>query len=134
MTRQNGLTLIEVLISAVLLFVILGLAAVIFQQSKLIQAQALKYTGFATEQDTVINRIRYAIENGTLNGEIALAENSYSWTASLVTSAAIVAGASDNLSLMSSRQVIALYDVAISGVNSPANYHFRVVKWNYSGE
>ena len=132
MKRQNGLTLIEVLIAAMLLFVLLGLASVIFQQSVLVQDQSVKYAQFAIDQETVINRIRMAIDSGEYTGELSIGANAYQWSASQIASASTIVGAADNLSLMTSEQPITLYEVMVSGVGNPATYQFRIVQWQNS--
>ena len=81
MKRQNGLTLIEVLIASLLLFMSLGVVATVFQQSFMTQAQAEKYVNQLADYSSLVAEIRFRLEQQELEGTITTSTGQYSWRA-----------------------------------------------------
>jgi len=81
MKKQNGLTLIEVLIASLLLFLSLGVVATVFQQSFMTQAQAEKYLNQLADYNSLVAEIRFRLEQQELSGTITTPAGDYSWNA-----------------------------------------------------
>jgi Tfp pilus assembly protein PilV len=81
MKKQNGLTLIEVLIASLLLFLSLGVVATVFQQSFMTQAQAEKYMNQLADYQSLLAEIRFQLEQQSLTGEISTPSGAYRWRA-----------------------------------------------------
>lgn len=70
--KQTGLTLIEVLIASVILFMTLGLVASVFQQNLQMQQRAIKHLAAAEYFPSVVSQIRFDLEHAKLEGSIRL--------------------------------------------------------------
>lgn len=81
MKKQNGLTLIEVLIASLLLFISLGVVATVFQQSFITQAQAEKYVNQLADYSSLLAEIRFRLEQQELAGSISTPAGEYKWRA-----------------------------------------------------
>ena len=84
MKRQNGLTLIEVLVASLLLFVSLGVVSIIFQQNIFTQSQAVKYFDALEHFPSIQAQIRFELEQGHMQGQLKLGEQEYQWQASVI--------------------------------------------------
>ncbi|MDP5143110.1 PulJ/GspJ family protein [Rheinheimera baltica] len=126
MKKHAGLTLIEVLIAGLLLAMALGVASVVFQQNDLQQRQAERILLRASQLDSVVNRIRYELQQGAVQGEWTLSDMPYAWQAKVIRSAA-VAGAYDAESggLTETNQQKSLYQVDVSSGDNPL-YSFQL--------
>ena len=60
--KQTGLTLIEVLIASVILFMTLGLVATVFQQSLGMQQRAVKHLAAAEQFPSIVSQVRFELE------------------------------------------------------------------------
>lgn len=84
MKKYRGLTLIEVLIASLLLFISLGLVATVFQYNLHTQSRLLSqldaYDGFASIQ----SQISYALQQGEREGTVLLKSEEISWQATVL--------------------------------------------------
>ncbi len=78
-TKQKGMTLIEVLIASMILFMALGLSASVFKQSSLLQEKVLSQVIQQRTQSAAMPRIKFAIEDGRREGAFNLLEHSLRW-------------------------------------------------------
>lgn len=74
-----GLTLIEVLIASVLLFMSLGLVATAYQQYQIMQSKAGRYLDSAADFDSIVSQISFDLRSGKVDG--ITDSGAYSWTA-----------------------------------------------------
>ncbi|MBZ9610285.1 PulJ/GspJ family protein [Rheinheimera maricola] len=129
MTKQSGLTLIEVLIASLILFMVLGVAASFFQQQVLVQRQSQRYVQLAAQQNNILNRIQFSFREGVNEGEIIVGNSKYNWKATAVVKRSQYGGAGEGFSTQSSR-IVTLYNIEVQGETASANYQFRLVRWN----
>lgn len=129
MIKQAGLTLIEVLIASIILFMTLGVAASFFQQQVQVQRQAQRYVRMAAEQNNVINRIQLSFMDGVDEGEIILGSTNYRWKSTLVSQGQQFGGASEGATSQGPRRV-SIYEIEVLGESASATYQFRLVRWN----
>ncbi|MFW1118312.1 PilW family protein, partial [Vibrio parahaemolyticus] len=59
--KQKGMTLIESLVAAVILFMVIGLAATVFQHSALLQTRVLKQIEKQEIVDFTMRNVRFAL-------------------------------------------------------------------------
>lgn len=126
MKKHAGLTLIEVLIASLILTMALGVASVVFQQNDIQQRQAERLLLRATQLDSVVNRIRYELQQGAVQGEWQLSDIPYQWQAKVIVSNA-VAGAYDTESgaLSESAQYKTRYQIDVLSNDNPL-YSFQL--------
>lgn len=74
-----GLTLIEVLIASVLLFMSLGLVATGYQQYQLMQGKAMRYLDSAGDFDSIVSQIHFDLRAGKVEGKTD--SSAYVWKA-----------------------------------------------------
>lgn len=83
MKKQSGLTLIEVLIASMILFMALGLVSSVFQQNLRSQMQANKYLLATQSYMSIQAEIRFQLEQGTSEGSIQTPAGPFNWKAEL---------------------------------------------------
>lgn len=90
MKHQAGLTLIEVLIASLILFMSLAVVSAIFRQNLDTQQRALLYLTHSERFPNLLTQIRFRLESGERSGQIAVGEQTYSWQATELKQAAAV--------------------------------------------
>lgn len=75
------MTLIESLVAAVILFMVIGLAAAVFQQSALLQTRVLKQVERQEIVDFTMRNVRFSLEQGRLEGHFPIYGTTVRWSA-----------------------------------------------------
>lgn len=130
MKKHSGLTLIEVLIASMILFMALGLVAAVFQQNMQTQLQAEKYLQATQDYVTIQSQIRFQLKQGEHQGEIMTPAGSYSWTAELVEQRMEMAALdTEGGSRMTGQGSLRLYQVKVESSNK-VNFEFKQAVWS----
>ncbi|EGR2190285.1 PilW family protein [Vibrio parahaemolyticus] len=82
--KQKGMTLIESLVAAVILFMVIGLAATVFQHSALLQTRVLKQIEKQEIVDFTMRNVRFALEQGQVQGQFQFYGAVVQWSAKAV--------------------------------------------------
>lgn len=77
--NQQGLTLIEVLIASMILFISIGLTSSIFQHGFLLQNRVFEQINIESKKNEIINNIRFSLEQGDLLGTIHFSDLDVEW-------------------------------------------------------
>lgn len=134
MKTQHGLTLIEVLIASIILFMTLGLVAVVFQQNFATQIQATKYITSLSEYSSVQAQIRYELEQGRYKGNISTMASQYNWEAKKLKQAPELLGFSPETgNAETAIGVLTLFNVVVS-TDSALTYEFRQTVWQTNAD
>lgn len=134
MNKQHGLTLIEVLIASIILFMTLGLVAVVFQQNFATQIQAGKYITSLADYNSLQAQIRFELEQGHVKGSITTANTNYSWEAKKLKQAPELLGFSPETgNAETAIGVLTLFNVIVSN-ESALTYEFRQTIWQISAD
>ncbi|MDP5134929.1 type II secretion system protein [Rheinheimera baltica] len=131
MIKQAGLTLIEVLIASMILFMALGLIGTIFQQSFNTQRQAQKYISVAKDYSNLQSRIRYELSAGEATGQILIGTTVYTWKATLIEKAPERTNQSPEMSendVVFGMLHLFLINVSVEA-NSSLNFEFKQAIW-----
>ncbi|WNO61662.1 prepilin-type N-terminal cleavage/methylation domain-containing protein [Rheinheimera sp. MMS21-TC3] len=132
MKKHYGLTLIEVLIASIILFMTLGLVAVVFQQNFATQLQSVKYINSLADYNTIQANIRYELEQKKVKGDITTVNNKYSWKAEVISAAPEIRGFSPETGAKETGAgFLVLYNITISS-ESAITYDFRQTIWQIS--
>jgi len=130
MKKQRGLSLIEVLIASIILFMSLGLIAVIFQQNFDTQRRAQLYLQDAQEYPSVLAQVRFELEQGTKNGEIESALGVYRWQAEALESAVEVEYINPESGLpQGGTGLLNLFEITVENEQTHHGYSFRQAVW-----
>ena len=125
MKQQNGLTLIEVLIASLILFLSLGVVATVFQQSYLTQAQAERYLLQLSDYNNLVAQIRFNLEQQQLQGEIITPAGSYQWQAERLAQGRELTGISpETFEPVGAEGQLVLYNVIVE-LNQQAVFELR---------
>lgn len=115
MKKYSGLTLIEVLIASIILFMSLGLVAVIFQQNISTQLQSSRYIKKLADYPSVQAQLRFELESGKRKGDIERQGLLYSWKAErLATGQELVSFSPETGNREGNPGMLVLYLVTIS--------------------
>lgn len=134
MKKHNGLTLIEVLIASIILFMTLGLVAVVFQQNFATQMQSVKYINSLADYNSVQANIRFELEQGKVKGNISTVNNQYSWQAEVLNKAPELLGYSPETGAAETANgVLVLFNVTITS-DSAITYDIRQTIWQTSAD
>ena len=131
---QIGLTLIEVLIASMILFMTLGVVSAIFQQNIASQQLALKYVSVLDDYSSVVARINFQLETTEQRaGSMQFADdNVYEWSASVVSSASGLTQYSPEAGAAETAQgVYILYEVTVTD-SKDFSFNFRQLVWKSS--
>ncbi|MFH4472533.1 type II secretion system protein [Vibrio parahaemolyticus] len=82
--KQKGMTLIESLVAAVILFMVIGLAATVFQHSAMLQTRVLKQIEKQEIVDFTMRNVRFALEQGQVQGQFQFYGAVVQWSAKAV--------------------------------------------------
>ena len=108
------MTLIEVLIGAIILFMTLALAAQVFQHQFLLQERAQRAALVMAAQPAAMAEVERALGDGQLQGQGRAAELDFSWQAELVESAPTIGSFDPELGSYSlNRGQFSLYRVTL---------------------
>lgn len=88
--QQKGLTLIEVLIASMILFMAIGLAASVFQQNLLLQRKVLNQLEQTQLQQVVTRNVLFQLEQKKLSGKEVVNLVEINWTAEIEKKAAFI--------------------------------------------
>jgi len=78
------MTLIEVLIASIILFMVLGLVGVVYQQNYDTQRRTQQYLKEARAVQSLMAAIRFALQQGEVAGKLKMIGMSYQWKATLI--------------------------------------------------
>lgn len=130
MKKHAGLTLIEVLVASLLLFMALGIAAIIFQHSNIAQQQASRFLMLTQMQPSVVAQIESALNNGQSDGDFELGDQAFNWKTESETIRYITGSydeGSGGFSANAGR--VSLKNIAVTHVSSGYVYQFEVLVW-----
>lgn len=128
--KQHGLTLIEVLVASVILFMALGVAAVIFQHHSLAQLQASRYLTLAELNPSVMATVEFELNQGQTEGEFQLGQHEFSWRTSSSHTKHIIGSFDEGSGGFSTNAgQVALHDVEVKHESSDYHYQFQVLVW-----
>lgn len=134
MKKQYGLTLIEVLIASIILFMTLGLVAVVFQQNFATQIQAGKYIASLSDYSSLQAQIRYELEQGRFKGSVTTATAQYNWEAKKLKQAPEILGFSPETgNAETAIGVLTLFNVIVS-TDTALTYEFRQTVWQINAD
>lgn len=129
-----GLTLIEVLIASVLLFMSLGLVATAYQQYQMMQSKALGYLDSAADFDSIVSQISFDLRTGKLEGTTE--SGAFVWKAIELKRAKEIANIdAESGEYNGNIGVLVLYEVEVSFQGSSANdgagkaFSYRQAVW-----
>lgn len=88
--QQKGLTLIEVLIASMILFMAIGLAASVFQQNLLLQRKVLNQLEQTQLQQVVTRNVLFQLEQKKLSGKEVVNLVEINWKADVEKKAAFI--------------------------------------------
>lgn len=132
MKQQNGLTLIEVLIASLLLFVSLAVVSVIFQQNLATQAQAAKYFAALEHFPSIQAQIRFEIEQGRMQGEMAYANEQYKWQAEVTQQGRELTGVSPETGQQEGTSgILQLITIKVTAPNN-IEFEMKQTRWQNS--
>lgn len=118
--KQKGLTLIEVLIASVILFMAIGLAASVFQQNLLLQRKVLDKLEQAQFQQIMTRRIFFQLDQGTFSGQEESQGIKASWLAKNEKSSSFVENYNSDTDLSySGRGKVTVYLITLTSDNWP---------------
>lgn len=134
-----GLTLIEVLIASVLLFMSLGLVATGYQQYQLMQGKALRYLDSASDYDSIVSQIHFDLRAGKVEGKTD--SGSYVWKAQELKRAKEIANIdAESGEFNGNIGMLVLFEVAVSYQGNSANedagaaFTYRQAVWLKNGD
>lgn len=81
--QQKGMTLIEVLIASLILFMAIGLTSSVYQQSFLFQGKVLEQIEQQRFLKEAERQILFQLEQGIMNGSVSLGGREAVWRASV---------------------------------------------------
>jgi len=90
--QQKGLTLIEVLIASMILFMAIGLAASVFQQNLLLQRKVLNQLEQTQLQQVVTRNVLFQLEQKKLSGKEIINNIDIYWQAEIEKKSAFIDG------------------------------------------
>jgi type II secretory pathway pseudopilin PulG len=128
--KQTGLTLIEVLIASVILFMTLGLVATVFQQSLGMQQRAVKHLAAAEQFPSIISQVRFELEQEKTEGLIELNAQRYKWLATELSRAKEISSVDENgLDYLGNIGMLILFNVEVSPEDGGTGFEFRQAIW-----
>ena len=131
MIKEKGMTLIEVLVAAIILFTVFALASQVYSTLLLRNAKSKHMTELYNKQDVLNQLITDELTNGKVKGIINLNDNVASWTAKVIDSKPEVGSYNElTSSFTDGSSYLFLYEVEVKferwNVN---NYKFVRVVW-----
>ena len=128
--RQTGLTLIEVLIASVILFMTLGLVASVFQQNLNMQQRAIKHLAAAEYFPSVVSQIRFDLEHDKREGSIALNSEVYQWQAAELSRAKEISSVDESgMDYLGNIGMLVLFNVTVAKEKGGETIEFRQAIW-----
>ncbi|WP_333796363.1 PulJ/GspJ family protein [Rheinheimera sp.] len=128
--KQTGLTLIEVLIASVILFMTLGLVATVFQQSLGMQQRAIKHLAAAEQFPSLVSQIRFELEQQKTEGSIELNAQRYQWQATELKRAKELSSVDENgQDYLGNIGMLVLFNVTVTSQNGGTGFEFRQAIW-----
>lgn len=79
LSKQKGMTLIEVLIASMILFMALGLSASVFRQSALLQEKVIRQVETHRIQSSAMPLVKFALENNQALGTLTVLGKEIEW-------------------------------------------------------
>lgn len=131
MIKEKGMTLIEVLVAAIILFTVFALASQVYSTLLLRNSKSKHMTELYNKQDVLNQLITDELTNGKVKGIINLNDNVASWTAKVIDSKPEVGSYNElTSSFTDGSSYLFLYEVEVKferwNVN---NYKFVRVVW-----
>lgn len=118
--KQKGLTLIEVLIASVILFMAIGLAASVFQQNLLLQRKVLDKLEQAQFQQIMTRRIFFQLDQGNFSGQEESQDITVNWQTKNEKSSSFVENYNSDTDLSySGRGKVTVYLITLTSDNWP---------------
>lgn len=129
MKKQSGLTLIEVLIASMILFMALSIVAVTLQQNMNTQRQAQKYMDALADYPSLNAQIAFKLKAGETEGEIEHKENKYFWRSDVLDSAVQIMDFNPETgNQVTARGKMQLVEITIQ-VSESFDYSYRQMVW-----
>jgi hypothetical protein len=128
--KQAGLTLIEVLIASVILFMTLGLVASVFQQNIAMQSRAIGHLQVADDYNSLVAQIRFELGNDKVDGEIEHNGRRYQWLATEVSRAKEISSLDEeSTGYMGNIGMLVLFNIAVTPEVGSGAFEFRQAIW-----
>lgn len=127
--KQMGMTLIEVLIAAIILFMAIGLVSSAFQQSIMLQQKVVTQQEKMRLLQWIKPLIEFQLSVGQLKGEESWGGMEASWSAELLEKKRFADSISENSDYISGRGYVMLYEVSLSFAEQES-YKFNHTVWS----
>lgn len=127
--KQAGMTLIEVLIAALILFMAIGLVSSAFQQALMLQRKVVDQKDTVQVTQWIRPVIEFELENGRTRGVEEYLGTTLSWEASLIEKKQFVDSFGESESYVAGRGFVSLYQVSVLQEDSLL-LEFKEVLWS----
>lgn len=127
--KQMGMTLIEVLIAAIILFMAIGLVSSAFQQSIMLQQKVVTQQEKMRLLQWIKPIIEFQLSVGQLKGAESWGGMKASWSAELLEKKRFVDSISDDSGYIAGRGYVVLYEVSLS-LAEQEPYKFNYTVWS----
>ncbi len=115
MKKQSGLTLIEVLIASVILFMVIALVTVAYQQNYQSQLKAIGWIDTAAEFRSDLTRVRFQFAQGQRKGDWTTPTGKRYWQATeLKRAAGIMVLDPENSAAQTDTSQYVLYEITVT--------------------
>lgn len=120
-SKEKGLTLIEVLIASMILFMAIGLAASVFQQNLLLQRKVLDKLEQTQLQQVITRRIQFQLEQGNFSGREESRNIMVDWKAEVEKSSSFIENYnSDTDYSYDGRGIVTIYLITLNSSDLPS--------------
>ena len=128
--KQTGLTLIEVLIASVILFMTLGLVASVFSQNIAMQSRAISQLMVADDFNSLVTQIRFELSNEEVSGHIEHNGRRYYWEATELRRAKEISSIDEESSgYLGNIGMLVLFNIAVTPETGGGAFEFRQAIW-----
>ncbi|WP_110456323.1 PulJ/GspJ family protein [Shewanella algidipiscicola] len=124
------MTLIEVLIASIILFMALGLVGVVYQQNFDTQRRTQQYLKEARVMQSLMAAIRFALQQGESEGKLNMVGMPYSWKAKLIEAKPEINSVSPETGLPESGSgKLHLFSIEVTNENTQHDFEFKQAVW-----
>lgn len=128
------MTLIEVLIASIILFMVLGLVGVVYQQNYDTQRRTQQYLNEARAVQSLMAAIRFALLQGQVEGKLKSIGMSYQWKATLVEAKSEVSSISPETGLPENGiGKLNLFNILVTNDETQHDFEFKQAIWLSNG-
>lgn len=124
------MTLIEVLIASIILFMALGLVGVVYQQNFDTQRRAQQYLKEARVVQSLMAAIRFSLEQGLVEGKLKMVGMSFQWKATLIEAKPEINSISPETGLPESGiGKLNLFNIVVTSDETQHDFEFKQAIW-----